>query len=231
MSLARECIGYLETTGSYKHMFFARHVTLQRPERNTTCSVSDVMRRIAHAAVVDKDQLKLAHKTALAMLQYNNTPWLSERWRLDQLMYFGNDTSFNETSLETLHLTSKIGAIGQTSDMTMGDTVSSTEMSDEIRYGINNRSLFFLGIALLEIAHWQTIEEQMTDRDGKDQVYAARRLANGSAPMGPVYQKIARKCLQCDFGFGTDLSNEELQAAVYRDVICVLESMIKQLGS
>ena len=58
----------------------------------------------------------------------------------------------------------------------------------------------------------------------------ARRLAAYQTPLGPKYQKIARKCLQCTFRSGTDLTKEELQSEVYDDVVCQLERMIESLS-
>ncbi|KAF7571137.1 hypothetical protein PtrM4_111390 [Pyrenophora tritici-repentis] len=198
------------------------------PEYNTVYSVFDIMQQEADDALDLQDQLKLAHKAAIAILQYNDTPWLQERWRLNQLGYFGSGTNFDETSLKTLHLSSQISTPHQPT--VMDDIEAINQVSDEIRYGINNLPLFFLGVALLEIAHWKPLEEKMIARDCNDQVYAARRLASGRAPLGPEYQKIAQKCLQCNFGFGTKLKSKRLQAAVYNDVVCELEGMIERLN-
>ncbi|KAI4605855.1 hypothetical protein J4E80_010388 [Alternaria sp. BMP 0032] len=232
-SLARRCLGYLETPDSYKHMFFARHEKPKRPKYNTVHSVFDVMQQDVDDSILVEDQLKLAHKAALAILQYGNTPWLSEEWqswRLHQLSYFGNYTNFNETSLETLHLSSRIITPVQPAVIAMEGIKPTAETSHEIKDGINSLPLFFLGVALLEIAHWKPIEKNMTGRDDNNQIYTARRLASGRAPLGPVYQRIAKKCLQCNFGVGTDLGKNDLRAAVYNDVVCELEDMIKQLS-
>lgn len=52
-------------------------------------------------------------------------------------------------------------------------------------------------------------------------------------PMGARYGRVARKCLDCDFGVGEyDLRNLELQGAFYEDVICELdrlEAMFRKL--
>jgi len=232
-SLARRCVGYLETPDSYKHMFFARHEKPKRPRYNTVHSVFDVMQQDVDDSISVEDQLKLAYKAALAILQYGNTPWLSEEWqswRLHQLSYFGNYTTFNETSLETLHLSSRITTPGQPTVIAMEGIKSTAGTSHEIKDGINSLPLFFLGVALLEIAHWKPIEKNMTGKDENNQIYTARRLASGRAPLGPVYQRIAKKCLQCNFGVGTDLGKDDLRAAVYNDVVCELEGMIKQLS-
>ncbi|KAE8845897.1 hypothetical protein PTNB73_01878 [Pyrenophora teres f. teres] len=230
-SPTKNCVGYLETPQLYKHMFFARHKTPNIPEYNTVYSVFDIMQQEADDALDVQDQLKLAHKAAVAILQYNNTPWLPERWRLNQLGYFGSGTNFDETALKTLHLSSQISTPHQSIPPTAMDGIeAANQVSDEIRYGINNLPLFFLGVALLEIAHWKPLEEKMIARDCSDQVYAARRLACGRAPLGPEYQKIAQKCLQCNFGFGTKLNSKGLQAAVYNDVVCELEDIIEKLS-
>lgn len=196
------------------------------------CSLFDIMQNDPDNTVDAVDQLRLAHKTATALLQFNGTPWLSDRWRLRDLSYFGSNNALDDTALKTLHLSSQILTTTEaaTTRSNMDGIQQATDVvSDQVRYGINNTTLFFLGVALLEIAHWTPIEEKMTPRDLNNEVFAARRLAAGRAPLGPVYQKIAEKCLQCNFGFGTRLSSKGLQTAVYNDVVCELEGMIERL--
>lgn len=199
---------------------------------NTVYSLFDLMRYDAEDTIDIEDQLRLAHKTAIALLRFNDTPWLSDRWRLRDLSYFGSKDRLDDAALESLHLSSQISAPTVSSAISGsmdGIAQASDVVSDQIRYGINNNTLFFLGVALLEIAHWKPIEEKMTTRDLNNEVFAARRLAAGRAPLGPQYQRIAEKCLQCNFGFGTELSSKALQTAVYNDVVCELEGMIKKL--
>ncbi|KAF2829706.1 hypothetical protein CC86DRAFT_285152 [Ophiobolus disseminans] len=235
-SLPMDCLGYLETPCQmYKHKFYLRdrHPSgsiLSQSKHTTVYSIFDIMRQEADDVLEVEDQLKLAHKTALAILQYNDTPWLAERWRLGNMSYFGSRRHFDEAALKTLHLTSQISQQAPAAATVM-EGVQSTEsaISDEIKYGINNLPLFFLGVALLEIAHWKPLESKMLPRDQEDQVYTARRLALGRAPLGPEYQKIVNKCIQCNFGFGTKL-NSSLQTAVYNDVVCELEGMIERLA-
>lgn len=218
----------------YKHLFYFRddEAGRVRTQAVNVFSLFDVMQHDADDAVAVEDQLKLAHKTATALLQFNDTPWLADRWRLRHLSYFGFRGSFDDEALKTVHLSSQISAPATTTALNNKmDGIESGEnsVSDQIRYGINNTALFFLGVALLEIAHWKPLEQTMRPRDLNNEVFAARRLAAGRAPLGPQYQKIAEKCLQCNFGFGTKLSNKGLQTAVYNDVVCELESMIEKL--
>lgn len=223
----------------YKHLFYLRDEDIApgrgsaNSQLNNVYSIFDIMRREADDALGVEDQLKLAHKTALTLLQFNNTPWLPDRWRLRDLSYFGSEGTLDDAALKTLHLSSQISApaVSPIPSNTMDGVEQAIDaVSDQVRYGVNNTTLFFLGVALLEIAHWKPIEEQMIVRDLNNEVFAARRLAASRAPLGPQYQKIAEKCLQCNFGFGTKLSNKSLQAAVYNDVVCEIEGMIKDLN-
>ena len=48
-------------------------------------------------------------------------------------------------------------------------------VAEEDIYGINNAPLFSLGVALLEIAHWKSLEDQKIPRDSNI-ILTARRL-------------------------------------------------------
>jgi hypothetical protein len=234
------CVGYLETPcQKYKHKFYLRDRAVKvknipaSPEHHNIYTIFDIMRQEVDDVLEPEDQLKLALKIALATLQYNDTPWLASRWRLGNMSFIGNQQTFDEAALKTLHLSSQISWPTQSvNNSQVMEGVQETEdlVSDEIKYGINNLTLFFLGVAMLEIAHWKPLESKMIPRDQEDQVYTARRLAQGRAPLGPEYQKIAQKCLQCNFGFGTKLNSKSLQTAVYNDVVCELEGMIERLA-
>ena len=90
-------------------------------------------------------------------------------------------------------------------------------------------TLFGLGVALLEIAHWKPLASMRSDYDSDD-VLTARRLARQRTLLGGRYQDVVQKCLQCNFGYGTDLANLELQNAVYNSVVCPLEDILAKLG-
>jgi hypothetical protein len=234
------CVGYLESPHMYRHMFYLQNKELSlsknpdrrpdRPEESSVMSVLDLIGQGVDDTLTMVDQLKLAHKTALAILQFNATPWLVQRWRLKDLSYFGNRNTFDEEALKTLHLSSQISSVVKLETVTMeGVEEVVGAFSEEDYFGINNTTLFFLGVALLELAHWKSLESLSTQQD-PNPILTARRLASRPTPLGPRYQEIARKCLQCNFGFGTDLNKKELQTAVYGDVVCQLERMIETLS-
>jgi hypothetical protein len=215
----------------YKHMFYFRDKAL-KPQSGIS-SIRDALRQDVYDTLQPEDRLKLAHKLALATLQYNDTPWLHEQWRLQDLNYLGSSSSFSAAALQTLHFNSRISTPPSATlpEGPMDGIQRATHtVTDQVRFGITNTTLFFLGIALLEIAYWKPIEEKMTAGDEDNQIFAARRLMlDRGAPLGPEYQRIAQKCLECNFGFGNKLGNRGLQSAVYNDVVCQLERMVGRL--
>ena len=112
-TLTKHCVGYLETPNFFKHTFYMkekRNTAGDRPSDvpcNTIFSIPDLMTQSVDETLTVVDQLKLAHKTAVAILQFNATPWLTQRWRLHDLSYFGMRNKFNDEALRTLHLSHK----------------------------------------------------------------------------------------------------------------------------
>ena len=47
--------------------------------------------------------------------------------------------------------------------------------------------------------------------------------------MGGSYHKVVQRLVECDFGCGNDLSDVQLQMALYKDVICPLERLEQKL--
>ncbi|KAH7351164.1 hypothetical protein BKA65DRAFT_499904 [Rhexocercosporidium sp. MPI-PUGE-AT-0058] len=99
---------------------------------------------------------------------------------------------------------------------------------------IRNPYLFSLGVVLIELAFQAPLRSLYKTQDlinGQanelsDYFVASRLSKTISSSLGPMYGKVVRKCLGCDFGQGTsDLCDEKLQAAVCQDVVCELERL------
>ncbi|KAH7116725.1 hypothetical protein B0J11DRAFT_442323 [Dendryphion nanum] len=233
---SKQCVGYLESPQMHRYNFYlqTKHLVpnkgIPSSEQSAIFSIFDLMDQDVNDTLTVVDQLKLAHKTALATLQYSDTPWLQQRWRLKDLGYFGTRDVFDEAALQTLHLSSQISIGKNITEPSMEGVENAVALfSEEDYFGINNTTLFFLGVALLELGHWKPLESMKTQAD-PNEILTARRLASKTTSLGSRYQDIVRKCLRCDFGFGNDLNKKELQAAVYSDVVGQLEEMIKTLS-
>lgn len=229
------CVGYLQDSCFYKHSFYFRDA-VTRPEfngsaRSSVQSIEGILERDVYDVIGVIDQLKMAHKLATAVLQYNATPWLPHHWRLSDLRYLGTTTVMDSIALRTLHLSSEFNKQPDAAQMQGIELVKDTA-TNQIRQGISNPTLFCLGVALIEIAYWSRIEGKMTKDDERNPVLAARRLQKDrSPPLGLEYQNIATKCLRCDFGFGDQLSEKGLQSAVYTNVVWELEELITKFTS
>ncbi|TFB01329.1 hypothetical protein CCMA1212_006731 [Trichoderma ghanense] len=173
------------------------------------------------------DQLQLAHRLVSAVLKFNSTPWLNEAWSFRDLGFFrqGEDLT---TSLQTLHfgvelIHSKPEPGGSMSIMDVESPANLAQSFEEAQYkhGVRNITLYSLGAALLAIGRWERIDH--------NDIEGVRRLASQPCYLGPVYQELTQKVLDCDFGYGKDLKKPRLQEAIYEMVVLELESMIASL--
>ncbi|EHK19014.1 uncharacterized protein TRIVIDRAFT_158130 [Trichoderma virens Gv29-8] len=170
-------------------------------------------------------QLRLAHRLVSAVLKFNSTPWLNELWSVRDLAFFrqGDDLTM---SLQTLHFGVELIHGGREAGDSLMDVESPASLTHSIedaqyKYGVRNVTLYSLGVALLAIGRWERINH--------NDIEGVRRLASQSCYLGPVYQELTQKVLECDFGHGKDLKKPRLQEAVYEKVILELESMIASL--
>jgi hypothetical protein len=204
--------------------------------KNQDMALYDYLQAQKEEIITNVHQFKLAVKLALAVLQYHSTPWLGDEWRLSQLML--STDPYRLPNDFKLFLNSNLMPAPPTPptlpEEPMDNEVQMIEtrkgqLSESQRRGINNTTLFCLGLAFLEIGHWKPLSSLVEKDYDTDEVDTARRLSFGNSKLGRRYDEIVRKCLQCNFGFGTDLKRTELQSAVYSDVVCPLEELIQKL--
>jgi hypothetical protein len=223
---AESCLGYLEIERLCKLVFYNAGDPSHNPDDHTLKGVIHLKKVLAGLDMVR--QLRLALKVSKAVLSFHTTPWLPPNWQLQDLAFFGEahrdlDSVFED--LRTLHFTAEIPRGSQRKN-----DVSATE-HERNNYNIRNLTLANLGIALLEIGLKKDIKRFQRANEPHD-VITARKLADGfQTPLGPQYQSIIRKCIHCDFAFGADLKTKELQDAVYSDVVCGIESLIRSCES
>jgi hypothetical protein len=252
------CLGFLQSEKLFRHFLFS--TTTKRPKpagiaQQAPVSLNDVVQGAKHSFISVPQQLQIAHKLALAVLQYQSTPWLRSEWELGDLGLFLNDGDITDSTIATLHLSANFPSqmpncspkqIASDADSgipihheadstktiepcsTRNRNIDDPQMHQALFYGVDNMTLCSLGIALLQIGYRQPLHELRREHEPNN-LYTARRLAIGANPLGPKFQGIIQKCLRCDFGSGTDLESPELQGAVFNDVACELEGMLAKL--
>lgn len=225
------CIGYLDSSAhnKYRHSFFPCCEGVCNPsvcKRDIKSSgltrMDEILARPRSEEISVPEQLQLALRLVSAVLRFNSTPWLGECWGLQDLYFFEQDSDL-AASLKTLHISvdwSQRSAGELIGVHTAGDSESFEDA--KLIHGIHNATVYNLGVALLAIGRWARIDS--------NDVLQVRRMASQACPLGPKYQEMTQKVLECDFGCGKDLSKPQLQQAIYDGIMLQLESMISSLS-
>lgn len=233
------CGGYLDTSDDIRHYLYPvcdpKECLSSRAKTKPT-TLDDIFKLPVERTMSVGQQVGLALKLVKAVLQFHATPWLQPLWRLQDLAFFPTDDETLSESLRTLHISTELVRSPPSSqsagaDALMADVDSSCDRQQaslvddaQLEYGIRNLTMHSLGVALLQIGQWDPLrpENIVVIRKVAD-------MASRDSRLGPRYQRLTQKCLECDFGFGKDLAQPELQSAVYRDVVCELEELVSSL--
>ncbi|KAF7533775.1 hypothetical protein G7054_g6785 [Neopestalotiopsis clavispora] len=226
-------LGYIETSTveNFRHLIY--HDTDRKRLKSQKLAVmSQMWVRSMESAMTVVDQLRLARNMVVAVLKFHSTPWLRQYFVADDFRFFEGDVELS-SCLRTLHFSVDVISKGRTetaaSCMQGIDTPdTSQDLTDEIenakiQYGIRNMTLWSLGAILLQIGRWSKV-------DSPDDVFTLRKLSSQVPPLGPRYQHLTKKCLDCDFGYGDDLAKPRLQQALYENLVCELTDMIEGLS-
>lgn len=230
IACSREGLGHIDSgeQEAFRHCFFPCPQDSQRNNMgiDDVMPMDEALAQSAHNRLDIVSQLQVAHRLVSAVLKFNSTPWLNEAWNVGDLAFFrqGDDLA---NSLQTLHFDKElIHNVPRSEDCAM-DVESPTSLVhlsiEDVQYkhGVRNVTLFSLGAALLAIGRWERVDH--------NDIEGIRRLASQRCYLGPVYQELTQKVLDCDFGQGRDLKKPRLQEAVYEAVALELESMIASL--
>ena len=175
------------------------------------------------------ERVRLAKTLAIAVLQYHATPWLRETWRSEDVYFFGLDDKTKDVPVLTppyvnANVSNRNGHVSQTLPLV------TREMA-------RNSLLFSLGVFLIEIALQISLislqrpidlEDARTDRN--TEFFVARRISKAKCTgMGPRYDAVIRRLVECDFGCGDNLNTQELQDAFHDTVISPLDTLEQEL--
>ena len=223
------CIATLETSHCSKSYVFPypfkghwkseKAISLREMVSN-----SSFRRAMARSTLFER--VRLARLLAVAILRYHRTPWIPREWGSNDVLFFPQADGGPSSAIDLTapHLNSRIRK--------QCPPPPAIDAS-----GARNMSLFNLGIIFLEIAYsspWNALRQSHRSSEEPENLVTefqqARRLAmSGCSGMGTDYDRIVEQLIECDFACGADLSKESLQAAVHRDVICLLETLEKGL--
>lgn len=225
------CIGVLESTSNSRHVvYLAPPSTTDYAKKAITLTqlISLTSKTKQLESLPQYSKLRLARLLSVGVLQFHNTPWLTGGWRSQEVVFFnaGDREALQKSALPSPYLNVPVTPTADLQPMSSSTNPSQGCLAP-------NALLHSLGVVLLELAYEAPLHslQKPCDRQGSEEsryteFFAARRLGKtlGSA-LGSTYGQIVRKCLNCDFGCGDDLSEPALQVEFYRDVVCELQRL------
>jgi hypothetical protein len=99
--------------------------------------------------------------------------------------------------------------------------------------------IYSLGVVLVELAHWATIDKVLGIENGRvrmtskirDMLLEDRRIADVGANMGEMYESATRKCISGGNELGVLESDDETSDAVAAKLsMAFYEDVVKRLG-
>ena len=152
----------------------------------------------------DYERRKLALALASSVLQLYQTPWLNDDLQTSEITFLQRP---GVSPFQSAFLTKPISAQAQ--------SVSSA--FNKMTMLIRNRTLFNLGILLIELCLQQKV-------DPSDLMRIDELIMEVEIKFGSRYESVVRRCIGCVFTYNsTDLSDERFSATVYTEVVSVLE--------
>jgi hypothetical protein len=181
--------------------------------------------------ITGKERLQLALILASTMLQLHTTPWLSERWGKSDILFLRQLGGSCAPLIEQPYISKPFR-----SRKTLPPTSLTTKKSP-FRSIIRNKSVFDLGVLLIELCFNKSLEQMQTpddlDDDGKVNSYTNLATANRLIPevyaeAGVKYGDAVRRCVHCDFDQREEtFESDEFRQAVYQRVVAPLEDNLR----
>jgi hypothetical protein len=176
------------------------------------------------------DTLQLACTLCDAFISCLGTPMLTSNWNLSNFAVFTCQWGNLTATLDSLHINfpisdKNIAVISRTLDTVENDCSNRKETV----VGFQEAELVkYLGVALLEIELGPSSQDMETV---KNEIFdSSSPLLYLENPLGPLYRKITRRCLDFDIGCNKDCSISLLKATLHDEVNCVLHHMFQYIS-
>ena len=217
------CVGVLVSTNS-RHRVWAPKVPLAMLASARAVSLAELL---SLPEPPRKERLKLGVRLASSVLQFHRTEWLQERWgKQDIYLIQGDSSQSRSLSLET-------PVVYQ--DFSSESSVSGASIESHIVHC--NLSLFSLGIVLVELWFWRSVESFQADiPQGSGPVANSDTTRFNIACMlidkvygdaGVNYGDIFRRCIKGLDHKEIQLEDEGFKNEVYLKILQPLETHLE----
>lgn len=167
----------------------------------------------------ERDRVRLGIMFVSAVLCLHSSSWLESSWSSKDITFDTELGNIDEEELLHPYLTKPLPRV-VSSARKFGQS-----FPDSSDFGIQNRSLYSLGMVLMELVMNEPLASLRKD-DTEPEVQTAWRIEReicGKA--GPKWADIISKCLHCPFALSPDLEDEKFASSIYGEVLKPLIEM------
>ena len=177
-----------------------------------------------------RDRLHLALTLASTVLQLHTTPWLNKRWGKGDILFLRQLGGSRSPLIGQPHISKSFAS--------RAITLPSHKDKAPCSAGpmIRNKSMFDLGILLIELCFNKSLEELREPEDldnGKPNAYTDFSTANRLIQLvyneaGNRYGDAVRRCIRCEFDQREEtFESDGFRQAVYQRVVAPLEDDLR----
>ena len=182
-------------------------------------SLSKLLAQSALSAPPPVERFKLAVRLASSVLQLHTSAWLQERWGAKDIYFVQPDSCQPSLGTPVIH-----------HDFTLGPSPPQPITKPSIIRC--NLSLFSLGIVLIELWFWKSLEALQGDECNPDPDIARYITADGlvdtvNEHAGAKYGSSVRRCIRGVDHAQPQLENQEFKNKVYLQVLQPLENHLQ----
>ena len=185
-----------------------------------------------------RQRLSIAVILAHTVLQLHDSPWLSESWSKNDIWFFSSGVDCHKRpNIARPYISRSFKARSDQNTSTSEEVL--VAQTDQYSHLIINKTLFALGILLIELALNKPLEELRTDVMSSEPSASNRSYTTIDTyqvaislidrvydEQGTQYGYVVQRCLRCEFSFQDSMKRlelEEFRAAVYEGVLVPLE--------
>lgn len=233
------CLGYLSSDKKQALTVYLAEAGKGRTNSRTIASFKETL--ASHAAfsqlvptrgklqLTRAERLDIALTVASSTLQLQQTPWLRDDWTMADFFLCKDCTDQTKQQV----FVSKAFPANKPTE----------SAGQKVYIGLpRNRTLFALGVFLIEICLGQPFDAMRSpqdplDADGNSNILtdwsaANRLLQHVEREAGGRYGDAVRRCIHCDFNQRkTDLEDDDFRQAVYEGVVAPLQEVVQDFKS
>ncbi|KAF8249170.1 hypothetical protein K440DRAFT_223645 [Wilcoxina mikolae CBS 423.85] len=222
------CLGILVDDDERKHRVSLATTPLRNHQPGRSISLEALL--LSGYLLPRRERLILGVKLASTVMQLHNTGWLDETWDKRDIVFLVDPTSSDKSSTERPAVWRSFGSLPPTSTCTPGSPRSIARC---------NKTLFSLGVVLLELWFWKSLDELEREALSNNPESSGWTSAERSfetadrmvdklhADALPLYSGAVRRCIRGLDYPQTSLSKDDFKKEVYHKVVCPLEENMK----